>query len=152
MRHRVKRKKLGLKVDHRQALTKNLARSMFLSGKVETTQARARVLVRLVERMISRAKKGDVSAKRFIYRYFQDQNLANMIVDQIASVFKDRNGGFTRTVKAKRRKGDNAVLVRIEFVEKVDIDFKKPEDEKKKKVKKAGKETREKKTKKEAKK
>ncbi len=152
MRHRVKRKKLGLKFDHRRALTKNLVRSMFLSGKVETTKARARVLVRLIERMISRAKKGDISAKRFVYRYFQDQNLVNLIVDKIAPVFKDRNGGFTRTVKVKRRKGDDAVLVRVEFVEKVDIDFKKPEAEKKKKIKKAGKETKEKKTKKEAKK
>ncbi len=150
MRHRVKRKKLGLEYDHRRALTKSLVRSMFLSGKIETTKARARVLVGLTERMISRAKKGDVSAKRYVYHYFQDQNLVNLIVDKIAPVFKDRNGGFTRTIKVKRRKGDDAVLVRVEFVEKIDNNFKKPEVEKKKKVKKIVKETKKEKSKKEA--
>ena len=149
MRHRVKRRKLSLKYDHRRALTKNLVRSMFLYGKVETTQARARILVGLTERIVSRAKKGDVSAKRYVYHYFQDQNLVNLIVDKIAPVFKDRNGGFTRTIKVERRKGDDAVLVRVEFVEKVDNNFQKPEIEKKAKVKKS---VKEKKIKKEAKK
>jgi large subunit ribosomal protein L17 len=153
MRHRLKRKKLSLEYDHRRALTKNLTRSLFLSGKVSTTLAKARVLVSFSERLVNRAKKGDLAAKRFVYHYFQDQNLANLIVEKASSVFKDRNGGYTRTVKVKRRKGDNAVLVRVEFTESLGIDFKKPESEKnleKKDVKKTKKEKL--KTKKEAKK
>jgi large subunit ribosomal protein L17 len=153
MRHRVKRRKLSLDHDHRLAVTKNLARSLFLSGKVTTTQAKARVLVSFAERLVSRAKKGDLVAKRFVYHYFQDQNLANLVVEKTHSVFKDRNGGYTRTIKVKRRKGDNAVLIRVEFTDSLGIDFKKPEPEKKPQKKDVKKTKSEKlKTKKESKK
>lgn len=132
MRHRVKRKKLSLNYDHRRSVVKNLARSLFLSGKVVTTEAKAKALVSFVEGLIAKAKKGDLVARRTVYDCFQDRDMANLIVGKVSDVFKDRDGGFTRTIKIKRRKGDNAVLVKVEFVEELMIDIIKTKLEKEK--------------------
>jgi len=119
MRHRVKKTKLSRDHDHARALVKNLLKSLFLAGKVETTQAKARVLANRAEKLIARSKKRDLSARRRLFALFQDQKFVNRIVDGIIPLFKDRSSGFVRTLRVRRRQGDDAVIIRVELVEKI---------------------------------
>ena len=120
MRHRVFGKKLGRDYDHRRALFKNLARGFLASkGRIRTTLAKAKAVQPLIERIISRAGRGDLASRRWLFRHFQDQHLVNEIVNSFGEHFKERKGGYTRIVKLKRRKGDDAVIVRLEVVEEL---------------------------------
>ena len=119
MRHRKAGKKLGRDKAHRKALLKNLARGFFESGgKIETTQAKVKAVQPLIEKMINKTKQGDVNARRWLNRYFQDEKFVNQIVEEFGKKYKDRQGGYTKTVKVKTRKGDGALIVRLEGVEK----------------------------------
>ena len=136
MRHLVAGKKLNRDYDHRRALLKNLARSFFSSqGKLKTTLAKAKAVQNLIERMITRAKKGDLASRRWLYRYFQDQKRVNQIVETFGKQFKDRPGGYTRIVKLKHRRGDQALIVRLELVEDLKVEEEKKEEKSKKKGK-----------------
>ncbi len=118
MRHRKAGKKLGRDKAHRKALLKNLARSFFESGGViETTQAKAKAVQPLLEKMISKTKKGDLNARRWLNKFFRDQNFVNRIVKEFGRKFKSRPGGYTRMIKVKKRRGDGALIVRLEGVE-----------------------------------
>jgi len=139
MRHRVFGKKLGRDYDHRRALFRNLARSFLINeGKMRTTLAKAKAVQPLIERMISRAGRGDLASRRWLFRHFQNQHLVNEIVDSFGQQFKERKGGYTRIVKLKRRKGDDAVIVKLELVEELKSEKKttKARVKKKKEVKK----------------
>ena len=139
MRHRVFGKKLGRDYDHRRALFRNLARSFLINeGKMRTTLAKAKAVQPLIERMISRAGRGDLASRRWLFRHFQNQHLVNEIVDSFGQQFKKRKGGYTRIVKLKRRKGDDAVIVKLELVEELKSEKKttKARVKKKKEVKK----------------
>ncbi|MBU2592077.1 MAG: 50S ribosomal protein L17 [Patescibacteria group bacterium] len=120
MRHKVFGKKLNRASDQRQALFKNLAGNFFKnSGRIKTTLAKAKAVQGLIERMISRACRGDLASRRWLFKYFQDQNLVNRIVATFGEQFKDRPGGYLKIVRLKNRKGDNAVVVSMELVEKL---------------------------------
>ncbi len=120
MKHRVFGRKLNRDYDHRRALFKNLARAFFINqGKIKTTLAKAKAVQPLIERMITKAKKGDLVARRWLFRYFQDQHLVNQVVKRFGARFKKRDGGYTRIVKIKRRQGDDAIIVRLELVEPI---------------------------------
>lgn len=156
MRHQVFGWKLSRDHDHRRALLKNLARSFFSNqGKIQTTLAKAKAVRPLIERMISKITKGDLVSRRWLFRYFQDQHFVNQIVERFGSQFKKRKGGYTRIIRIKRRRGDDAVMVRLELVE--ELKEEKPEskkgeknkDEKKQAAKKTVKEKKVKKEKKE---
>ena len=146
MRHKVSGKKLGRDSDHRKALFKNLARSFFVNqGQLNTTQAKAKAVRSLIEKMISRAKKGDLASRRWLFRFFQDHQFVNQLVGVFGKPFAERAGGYTRIVKLRKRRGDGAVVVRLESVENIKADEQKPVKKKPKDQKEVKKGTKSKK-------
>jgi large subunit ribosomal protein L17 len=99
MRHRLKGRKLGRTTAHRQALERNIVQSLFIYGRIITTEAKAKEFRGTAERMITLGKVGDLPARRRILRTVQDPRLARKIIDDVAKRFSDRQGGYTRVVK-----------------------------------------------------
>jgi large subunit ribosomal protein L17 len=116
MRHRVKGRKFGLESAHRKAMLNNLVKSLIEHGRINTTLARAKEMRSLAERCITYGKKGDIHNRRLAYKVLQNRDLVKRLFDVIAPAFTDRNGGYTRIYKAGNRKGDNAPMAIIEFV------------------------------------
>lgn len=115
MRKRKKGRKLSRKSDQRRALKKSLARSLFLRGRIETTEAKAKELRPFAEKLVTRAKKGDVSAHRYFTRYF-DERTVKKLVNELGPRYKERPGGYTRIIKLGPRQGDGAEMAVIELV------------------------------------
>ena len=99
MRHRLKGRKLGRTTAHRQALERNIVQSLFIYGRIVTTEAKAKEFRGTAERMITLGKVGDLPARRRILRTVQDPRIAKKIIDDVAKRFGDRQGGYTRVVK-----------------------------------------------------
>ena len=118
MRHRVKAKTLQRNTKQRKALLRELLRSLFEHGEIVTTQAKAKEVKRLSDKMIARAKKNTIASKRLLHRDFGKRDVVNVLVDKIAPVFKDRNSGFTTIQKVGKRRGDNTLLVRLSLIKK----------------------------------
>lgn len=115
MRHKHGYRKLGRTSSHRAALLKNLTIALVNSGKIETTLPKAKELRGYVERLITRARLGDFNAHRAVFAALQDKNATNKLVTEIAPNFKERNGGYTRIIKTRIRRGDAAEMAFIEF-------------------------------------
>ena len=115
MRHKKFGRKLGRNHHQRQALFKGLARSLFISGSVNTTQAKAKAVVPLVEKICALAQKNNLVSRRTIFSYFQNRTLVNRINQSVNLAFKDQHSNFTQIIPAKYRQGDNALLVRLGF-------------------------------------
>jgi large subunit ribosomal protein L17 len=145
MRHRVKGKKLGRDSGQRKALFKNLINALILREEIETTESKAKAVKGLVDKLITRGKTGTLHARRLIAAFLADKQAVNKLVDEIAPRFKTRPGGFTRIIRLGRRQGDNAMIVKLELVEKK---IEKKKGKKKTQKTKEGKESRETKTKK----
>lgn len=116
MRHGKKVKKLGRTKSHRKAMLVNLAASLFMYQMIKTTEAKAKEVRKLAEKVISLAKRGDLHAHRQVYDVIRDRKLVKKIFNEIAPKFKDREGGYTRTVKLGIRKGDGAPLSVVELL------------------------------------
>ena len=99
MRHRLKGRKLGRTTAHRQALERNIVQSLFIYGRIITTEAKAKEFRGTAEHLIQLGKVGDLPARRRILRTVQDPRLAKKIIDDVAKRFGDRQGGYTRVVK-----------------------------------------------------
>lgn len=119
MRHRVSGKKLSRSKDHRKALFKNLVTSLVLHEQIQTTEAKAKAIKGLVDKVITKGKTGSLHARRVLAGFFTNQKAVEKIVKVLAPRFRQRSGGFTRIIRLGRRRGDNASLVRIELVDKV---------------------------------
>jgi len=118
MKHRKQGKKLGRNTAQRKSLYKILARGFFINqGRIETTLPKAKAVQPRIEKMITRAKDGSLASRRWLYRYFQDQKLVNGIVDNFGKKFKNKPGGYTRIIKLKKRRGDDATIARLELVD-----------------------------------
>lgn len=128
MRHRVAGKKLSRHRAHRKALFKNLINSLIIHGEIKTTESKAKAVRGLVDKLITKGKTGTLHARRLIAAFLQNKKVVNKIVDEIAPLIKGRPGGYTRMVRLGRRRGDNAMMVKLELVEK-------PTKEEKKKTK-----------------
>ena len=115
MIHGQKTKQLGRERNARNALLKTLAVSLIRDGKIKTTETKAKVLRPIVEKLITKAKAGDLAAKRFVAAKIGPVS-AKKLVDIIAPKFKDRNGGYLRITKLNDRKNDGAQMAQIEFV------------------------------------
>lgn len=138
MRHRIAGKKLSRHRSHRKALFKNLINALIIHGEIKTTESKAKAVRRLVDRLITKGKSGTLHARRLIAAFLQNKKVVNRIVDEIAPVFKSRPGGYTRMTRLGRRRGDQAMMVKLELVEKpVKKEEKKKETKKKGKSKKA---------------
>jgi len=115
--HRVDGRKLGRKMGPRLALYKNLTVSVLRYERVRTTEAKAKEVQGRIERAISLAKRGDLSARRAVVSAFPNEPLVvTKLFDEIAPKYADRTSGFTRIVKIGPRAGDNAEIVQLELV------------------------------------
>ena len=115
MIHSNKTKQLGRERNVRNALLKTMAVSLVRDLKIQTTETKAKVLKPIVEKLITKAKVGDMAAKRFISAKIGPVS-AKKLVETIAPKFKDRNGGYLRITKLNVRKSDAAKMAQIEFV------------------------------------
>ena len=123
MRHGKKVKKLNRTSSHRKALMSNLASSLIIHKQIRTTDAKAKQLRRYAERLVTYAKKDNLHGRRLILKNIKGSNskeITNILMHEIAPIYKDRNGGYTRIIKLGNRKNDNSLVSMIEFV-----DFKK---------------------------
>ena len=117
MRHGRKNRKFGRKANVRRGFIRSLAIAMLTYEHIKTTEARAKELRPYIEKLITKAKQGDVASRRLIRaRLGNQETLANKVVDDIAPRFSDRNGGYTRITKMPHRKGDASPMAIIEFV------------------------------------
>ena len=120
MRHRVSFRKLSRTHEHRRALLRNLVTSLFLHERIETTVAKAKEARRVAERMITFAKRGDISARRHVDSYVFDASATRKLFDTIAPWYKDRQGGYTRIIRIGRRLGDAGEMAIFELVKTVE--------------------------------
>lgn len=116
MRHRKKKITLDRKKAPREMMIKNLAASLILYEKIKTTQAKAKAVRSLAERLITRGKKNDLTARRYLIKYLPVENAVKKVLEVLSPKYKERPGGYTRIVKIGPRKGDGAEMVIIEFI------------------------------------
>jgi large subunit ribosomal protein L17 len=117
MRHLKKGRSLGRKSSHRKALLCNLAVSILTNGRVRTTEAKAKEVRGLVDRIITWGKRGDVHARRLAVRQVRSRTIVKKVFDELAPRYRDRPGGYTRIMKIGFRHGDNAPEVIMELVD-----------------------------------
>ncbi|WP_298327215.1 50S ribosomal protein L17 [Haloactinopolyspora sp.] len=109
--------RLGGSPSHQRAMLANLATALFEHGRITTTEAKARRLRPVAERLITKAKKGDLHARRQVLSTIRDKDIVHALFAEIGPRYENRNGGYTRIVKIGPRKGDNAPMAIIELVE-----------------------------------
>ena len=115
-------RRLGRTADHRVALLKNMATDLILKGKIETTEMKAKELRSVVDHLITIAKKDDLAARRNAAAYLRNvttkdgKTAVQVLFEEVAPKYKDRNGGYTRILKLGPRRGDAAPMVLMELV------------------------------------
>lgn len=118
-RHGYKGRKFGRERDQRRALLKGLATSLVMEEKIETTLPKAKELVRYIEKLITKAKKGDLANRRAVIAGLSTQIAAFKLVDQIAPQLGGRTSGHVRVQRTRLRIGDGAQMAIIEFVDEL---------------------------------
>ena len=129
MRHRKAGKKLGRDSSHRKAMLRNMVTSLFRHEQLETTDAKAKQLRPVAEKMITLAKRGDLHARRQAHAYIKDKAITHRLFEDLRDRYIDRQGGYVRVIKKGNRKGDSAPVSVIQLL---------PAEEGKKKSKKKG--------------
>ncbi|WP_445681116.1 50S ribosomal protein L17 [Radicibacter daui] len=123
MRHNVAGRKFSRTSSHRKAMFTNMVASLFLHEQITTTLPKAKDLRPIAEKLITLGKRGDLHARRQAIAQVGDEAVVRKLFTVIADRYKDRNGGYTRVLKAGRRYGDNAPIAVIELVDR-DFDAK----------------------------
>ena len=123
MRHRVGHRKLQRTSTHRAAMFRNMAAALIKHEQIKTTLAKAKEMRPYAEKLITLAKKGGLSNRRLAHSKIMDDAQLIKLFDVLAERYKDRNGGYTRVIKAGIRKSDAAQMAVIEFVDR-DVDAK----------------------------
>ena len=118
-RHGYKGRKFGRERDQRRALMKGLATSLVMEERIETTLPKAKELVRYIEKLITKAKKGDLANRRAVIAGLSTQIAAMKLVDQIAPQLAGRTSGHVRVERTRLRVGDGAQMAIIEFVDEL---------------------------------
>lgn len=118
MRHRVTTNKLGRDTAQRKSLFKNLLTALFVHGEIQTTEAKAKAIKGIADKLISRAQTGGIAARRLIGRFFGTRAVANRLVDEVAPAMSDRKSGFTRITRLGKRMGDDSMIVKMELITK----------------------------------
>jgi large subunit ribosomal protein L17 len=108
--------RLGGSPAHQRLILANLARQLFEHGRIVTTEARAKRLRPLAEKLITKAKRGDIHSRRLVLTTVRDKGVVHTLFTEIAPSLADRDGGYTRITKVGPRKGDNAPMALIELV------------------------------------
>ena len=116
MRHRVAGRKLGRPTGHRWALYRNQVTDLLNYERIITTEAKAKEVRSLTERMITLGKDGSLASRRRALAFITDKKVVKKLFDEIALEYNDRTGGYTRLVKLGPRPGDNAPMAQIELV------------------------------------
>lgn len=116
-RHGYKGRKFGRERDQRRALVKGLADSLVKYESIETTLPKAKEVVPYIEKLITKAKKGDLHNRRLVIAKLQTKESAHKLVDEIAPKLASRTSGHVRIEKTRTRRGDNAQLARVSFVD-----------------------------------
>lgn len=109
-------RKLGRDSSARKALLRGIVTSLFQHERIETTEAKAKELRKVADKMLTLAKRGDLHARRQVMAYMMDEDVVKKLFDEVAPRYKDRQGGYTRIIKAGVRQGDAAPMVIIELV------------------------------------
>ena len=123
MRHGKVYRKLGRHSSHRMAMLANMAASLIKHEQIITTLPKAKELRPIVEKLVTLGKKGDLAARRQAISELRDVAMVKKLIDVLGPRYKDRQGGYTRIMKAGFRYGDNAAQAVIEFVDR-DVDAK----------------------------
>lgn len=116
-RHGYQGRKFGRERDQREALIKSLAEALIIQESIETTLPKAKEVVPYVEKLITKAKKGDLHNRRQVIASLQTISSAHKLVDDIAPKLSKRNSGYLRIERTTSRRGDNAQLARVSFVD-----------------------------------
>ena len=109
--------RLGAGPAHQRLMLSNLASDLFVHGRITTTVSKARTLRPYAERLITKAKRGDLHARRQVLSTLRDRDVVAYLFEEVGPRFADRHGGYTRILKLGPRKGDNAPMALIELVE-----------------------------------
>ena len=117
MRHRKKGRGFHRTAEHRKAMMRNMATSLFLHGRLETTTEKAKELREYAEPLITKAKRGDLHARRLVARKIQDNIALSKLFEEIGPRFAERPGGYTRVLHLGHRPGDAAEMSIIELVD-----------------------------------
>ena len=112
-----KSKRFGGSASHQRLMFANMAASLFAAEGIVTTEAKAKALRPIAEKLITKARKGGVHNHRQVVSYMGDKDMAHKLFEEIAPRFEGRPGGYTRILKLGPRHGDNAPMARIELVE-----------------------------------
>lgn len=133
MRHVKRGRKLGRTPSHRKAMLQNMAASLILHKQIKTTEAKAKEARRLVERLITYAKKDTTHYRRLVFALLRNKEAVKILFEEIAPVYMNRNGGYTRILKLGQRPNDAAKVVLFQLVDMVGTET----DKKKKTPKKS---------------
>lgn len=124
MKHRIFGKKLGRNHNERKALFNSLTKAIFISGSINTTQARATAIVSTVESLSNTIiTKPDLIARRELFRVLQNQTWVNNVFKKFKETFGDQTSNFTKITKVKRRFGDDALIVKLSFVKPIKFEI-----------------------------
>ena len=115
MRKKKKGRKFNRERDQRKAFLKTLASSLILREKIKTTEARAKEVSSFIEKKITKAKTGDLTARKFLLKFFSKAVVGKLISD-IAPRYKERKGGYVRIIKLGRKQSDGAEMVYLELL------------------------------------
>jgi large subunit ribosomal protein L17 len=119
MRHRKGQRKLGRTSAHRTAMLRNMVTALLRFEQIRTTDAKAKEVRRVAERMITLGKRGDLHARRQALRVIRSRDVAAKVFDVLAERYRERPGGYTRVLKLGSRAGDAAPLSLVELVDRV---------------------------------
>jgi len=110
--------RLGSNPAHQRLLLSGLAKQLFVHEAIDTTEAKAKALRPYAERLITKAKRGDLAARRDVLKAIPDRDIVARLFGEIGPRFAERQGGYTRILKLGQRAGDGAPMARIELVER----------------------------------
>jgi large subunit ribosomal protein L17 len=113
--------RLGGSAAHERLMLRNLATALFEHGRITTTEAKARRLRPFAERLVTKAKRGDLHARRQVHEVISDKSVVHTLFAEIGPRFENRPGGYTRITKIGPRRGDNAPMAVIELVEALTV-------------------------------
>ena len=118
MKHRIKGKKLNRSSAHRKALFKNMAQAIIKHEQIITTLPKAKTMKPIIDKLISLGKKGSLHARRQAFSQLRDNNMVSKLFGDLATRYAERQGGYSRVLKAGFRTGDDAPMAVIELVDR----------------------------------
>lgn len=132
MRHRKHTVRFGRQKSHYKATMRMLVSGLIINKTIKTTKTKAKEAARFAEKLVTMAKEKTLFSRRKVFDILRSRDLVSILFNDIAPLFKERKGGYTRVLLTGKRKGDNAQMAILEFTEKPNID--KPEKKEKKKI------------------